>query len=702
MDRIWIRNLLDSAQEIIYFKDLHSRFLRISLGMAERHGLSQEQCYLLTDFDLFTEAHAAATLADEQEIIRTGQPIIDLEECESFTDRQTRWVSTSKFPLRDLDGRIIGTFGISRDITRRVVAEQAMERLAERSAAASAELARVEAQLRAVLNGSSDAIAQYAPDLGYRYINPAGERLRGIQLADIVGRTDREIMPGLPGLDSWEAALRQVLETGSPREHEFPMTVDGREGWFHTTLSPETDVSGAVVGVLTSTRDITQAKLAERALAHQAMHDPVTGLANRYLLMDRLGQAMLRLERTPGRLALVFIDLDHFKAVNDSYGHDVGDEVLVELARRLTSLGRRGDTVARLGGDEFVMLCENVRGDDALQALAGRVVATLAAPFIAGGGLQLPLSASVGIALTTDPSARPADLLRDADTAMYRVKQHGRNGFHIFDARADRESEEQLQLAAELQHAVERGQLVLAYQPLLSLTDQRLLGFEALLRWQHPSRGTLLPGQFLPAAERMGLMGRIGAWVLDAACGRLAAWLVESPAMVGSGALSMAVNVSGSQLRMGGFVEQVQNALHAHGLAPGSLRLEISERELIHDDPRRDATLAALGGIGVQLAVDDFGASVTSLARLPRIPVSVVKLARFADLGQREVVAAVIATAHGLGMSVVGGGIEDAEQLAQLSALACDDGQGFLLGRPLDESAAGQLLRGAGEPTLAQ
>src|SRR5690606_28205365 len=245
-------------------------------------------------------------------------------------------------------------------------------------------------------------------------------------------------------------------------------------------------------------------------------------------------------------------------------------------------------------------------------------------------------------------------------------------------------------------------QFVLAYQPLLSLTDQRLLGFEALLRWQHPTRGTLLPGEFLPVAERMGLMGQIGAWVLDAACGRLAAWSTESPAMAGCGALSMAVNVSGSQLRMGGFVDQVRSALAAHGLLPGALRLEINERELIHDDPRVEATLAALGAMGVQLAVDDFGASVTSLARLPRIPVSVVKLARFADLGQREVVAAVIATAHGLGMSVVGGGIEDAEQLAQLSALACDDGQGFLLGRPLDESAAEQLLRGAGEPALAR
>ncbi len=701
LDQIAIRNLLDAADEVIYFKDLHSRFIRVSLGMCLKHQISQEQIHLLTDFDLFADDHAAAALADEQMIIRTGEPILDLEECESFVDRPTRWVSTSKFPLRDLDGNIIGTFGISRDITRRVVAEQAMERLAERSAAASAELARVEAQLRAVLNGSSDAIAQYAPDLRYRYINPAGVRLRGKSLDEIIGFTDREVGADMPGLDTWESTLRHVLDTGIPREHEFSMSLpDGREGWFHTTVSPETDLAGAVVGVLSSTRDITQAKLAERALAHQAMHDPVTGLANRYLLMDRLGQAMLRLARTPGRVVLIFIDVDHFKAVNDSCGHEVGDEVLIELGRRLSKVGRRDDTVARLGGDEFVMLCENLHCDQSLRALAERVVAALDAPFAVGAGLQVRLSASVGVALTSDPSARPGDLLRDADTAMYRVKQHGRNGFHIFDASADGEGDDHLQLAADLQHAVDRGQFALAYQPLLSLTDQRLLGFEALLRWHHPLRGTLLPGEFLPVAERMGLMGQIGGWVLDAACARLAAWSVDPAAPGGGAPLSMAVNVSGSQLRSGSFIDQVRGALQTHGVVPSSLRLEISERELVHDDPRVEAALGHLGSIGVQLAVDDFGASVTSLARLPRIPVSVVKLARFADLGQREVVAAVIATAHGLGMSVVGGGIEDAEQLAQLSALACDDGQGFLLGRPLDESAAEHLLRGG--PALAQ
>ncbi|WP_202841626.1 sensor domain-containing protein [Luteimonas saliphila] len=695
MDQVWIRNLLDASDEAIYFKDLQSRFIRVSLGMANLHGLTQDRMCGLTDFDLFAEAHAADALADEQQIIRTGVPILNKEECESFADRPTRWVATSKFPLRDLDGTIIGTFGVSHDITRRVLAEQEMVRLAEASALASAGLARVEAQLRSVLNGSADAIAQYAPDLRYRYINPAGERLRGMSLAELVGRTDREIGPDAEAAESWEAALRQVLTTGKPREHEFSMIVPGdKEGWFHTTLSPETDASGAVVGVLTSTRDVTVSKMAERALAHQAMHDPVTGLANRYLLMDRLGQALLRIERTPGRVVLIFVDLDHFKAVNDSYGHEVGDEVLIELARRLTALGRREDTVARLGGDEFVMLCENVRTDGNVREIAGRIVRALAEPFDVSAGLQVRLSASVGVAVTGDATARAPDLLRNADTAMYRVKQQGRNGFHVFDPAVDVATDDQLRLEADLQHALGRGELALVYQPLLSLGDRRLLGFEALLRWQHPTRGTLLPGDFLPLAERMGLMGLIGAWVLDTACSRLATWSAGRAEASGAEPLSMAVNVSGSQLRAVGLVDQVRSALATHDIAPSSLRLEISERELIHGDPRVESALAELGELGVQLAVDDFGASVTSLARLPRVLVSVVKLGRFADLRQRDVVAAVIATAHGLGMSVVAGGIEDAEQLAELSALACDDGQGFLLGRPLEESAVDHLLRG--------
>ncbi|WP_024286116.1 bifunctional diguanylate cyclase/phosphodiesterase [Cellulomonas sp. KRMCY2] len=691
LDEVWLRNLLDDSNEIIYFKDLQSRFILVSRGCAQLHDMTQEELLGLSDFDLFGDVHASAAYADEQRIIATGEPIVNKQEQETWDDRPDSWVASSKFPLRDRDGAIIGTFGISRDLTSRVLLEQEMVRMARASEKANAELSRVESQLRAVLNGSTDAIAQYDERLRYRYINPAGERLRGVPLADLVGRTDRESGMPDPAAEAWETALHRVLDTGEPGELEYSTTTPGgEEGWFHTTLSPEHAAGGAVIGVLTSTRDITANKAAERALAHQAMHDSVTGLANRYLLMDRLGQALVRMERSPGRVVLYFVDIDHFKSVNDTYGHDVGDRLLAELGRRLTDLARREDTVARLGGDEFVLLCERVGTDEHVREIADRVVRTLAEPFV-DNGVRVQLSASVGAATADDPMTSSSDLLRNADSAMYRVKQHGRNHFHVYDPDSEPESDGRLQLEADLQNALANDELRLVYQPLLSLADQRVLGFEALLRWEHPSWGTLQPLEFLAIAERIGLMGSIGAWVLDTACGRLAAWSAERGA--GSGPLSMAVNVSGGQLRADGFVGLVADALATHGIEAEHLRLEISERALMGDDPEVAAVLSALSRLGIQLAVDDFGATVNSLARLPTIPVSVVKLERFTDVTrQRGLVAAVIATAHGLGMSVVGGGIEDADQLAELVALACDDGQGFLLGRPLDDGAVERLL----------
>jgi len=695
-DEVCIRNLLDGSNEVIYFKDLQSTFIRVSLGYGQLHRMTKDKIRGLTDFDLFDRAHAEEAYADEQRIIATGEPMLNHEEREQWHDRPDSWVASSKFPLREVDGTIIGTFGISRDVTQRVLLEQEMVRIAKASEEANAELSRVESQLRAVLNGSTDAIAQYDRELRYRYINPAGERLRGVPLADLVGRTDRESAMADPPAEVWEAALQRVLDTGEPGEFEYStIGPGGEEGWFHTTLSPENGADGAAIGVLTSTRDITANKAAERALAHQAMHDSLTGLPNRYLLMDRLSRALVRMERAPGRVVLYFVDIDHFKSINDTYGHDAGDRVLVELARRLSGVARREDTVARLGGDEFVVLCDRITTDEHVRVVAGRLVRTLAEPF-QDGDARVQLSASVGAAVADDTTVSAAELLRNADAAMYRVKQGGRNHFHVFDPDAEHEIDGRPQLEADLQRAVTNDELRLVYQPLLSLADQRVLGFEALLRWEHPDRGTLRPLEFLAVAERIGLMGPIGAWVLDTACARLAAWSAQRGA--GAEPLSMAVNVSGGQLLADGFAGLVAEALRTHGLDAGHLRLEISERALMGDSPELAAVLNELSGLGVQLAVDDFGATVNSLARLPQIPVSVVKLERFTDVTrQRGLVAAVIATAHGLGMSVVGGGIEDAAQLAELVALACDDGQGYLLGRPLDELVVERLLATGGD-----
>ena len=691
LDELCVSNLLDGSQEVIYFKDLQSRFLRVSLGCAALHRTTPDQMVGLSDFDLFDRSHAEKAFADEQRIIATGEPLLHGAELERWHDRPDSWVSSSKFPLRAPDGTVVGTFGISRDITRLVQAEQETARMAREAHDANAELSRVEAQLRAVLNGSSDAIATYDCELRYRYLNPAGERSRGMSLAELVGRTDRETGMVAESLEVWEPALRRVLESAEPDELEFAVPgPNGEEAWFHTMVSPDRDADGSVVGVLTSTRDITEIKRAERQLAHQALHDSVTGLANRYLLADRLAQALVRMERYPARLALFFVDLDHFKEVNDGYGHDVGDRVLVDVARRLEQVARREDTVARLGGDEFVILCDRLTDEADVEEMAGRVVRALAEP-IAVASTTLRVSGSVGAVVTDDPRSRPADLLRCADSAMYRAKQGGRNRFLVFDPDQDEVVAVGAALENELRRALERDQFRLVYQPLLSLTDQRLLGFEALLRWEHPERGLLGPGEFLAAAEERGLMGPIGAWVLDTACRQLAEW------SAGRGAdqnpLSLAVNVSAGQLRDPDFAGQVRAVLERHGVEPRRLSLEVTERALVQEGADARHSLEALAAVGVGLAVDNFGATYTSLARLPQFPVTVVKLEQLTQVpGQRGIAAAVIAMAHGLGMSVVGEGIETEAQLNELQTLACDDGQGFLLGRPLAEAQVERLL----------
>lgn len=678
----WIRNLLGVPGGIVFFKDLQGRFIRVSPACAALTGRTPDEMVGLTDRDLTDDAHALDLFAEEQHIIATGEPLIDKVEVDRLADRPGTWVETSKFPLRDADGTIVGTFGYSRDVTRWARAERKVARMAKASADEHTRLMLVEAQLRDVLNGSTDAIAKYDSDLRYQYVNPAGEQSRGTTLDQLIGRTDRETGMAESSLEMWEPALRRVLATGEPDDIEFSVrNPHGDDEWFHTTLSPDRDATGAVVGVLTSMRDITEIKRAEHALAHQAMHDSLTGLANRYLLTDRLSQALVRMERAPSRLALFFVDLDHFKDVNDTYGHEVGDAVLVELARRLERAGRREDTVARLGGDEFIVLCDRVPTVDDVELIADRIVHAMAEPFEVGA-LTLRLSASVGGVVTDDPGAGASTLLRNADSAMYRAKEGGRNRFEVFDPQAPIDVVDGAALEAELRLALENEEFRLVYQPRLSLGDQRVLGFEALIRWEHPERGTLSPKDFLAVAEARGLIVPIGAWVLDAACEQLAAWTTERDPAFAS--LTMSVNVSGRQLRERHFVDLVRSTLDRHGLAPGQLCLEVAERALVQDGPDSRSALEALAVLGVQLAVDDFGATYTSLARLPQFPVGVVKLEQLTvSSHERGIVAAVIAMAHGLGMSVVGGGIETVAQLNDLVELACDDGQGFLLGRPL-------------------
>ena len=434
LERICARNLLNTTDEIIYFKDLDSRFIRLSRGWSAIHGREPHELLGQTDFDVFSADHASEAYADEQRIIATATPLINKVECETWPDRADRWVTSSKFPLRADDGAIVGTFGISRGITRLVSAETDALRFAHDLHAAHAALGLVEEQLRTVLNTTSDAIAMYDTALRYQYLNAAAQALHyGMTPQDPIGRTDRELGRDEPFLANWEVELGKVLSGGGACAVEFSVGIEPDVRWFQAHLAPQLSPDGAApTGVVISTREVTDLRRVQSQLAHQAVHDPLTGLANRVLMMDRLTQALLRMDRLPGRLAVLFIDVDYFKRINDRFGHEAGDEVLRVVAARLTDASRRTDTVSRFGGDEFVMLCDKLRAEEDVRVIVDRVIRAMNQP-IPYEGSNLKISTSVGVVVTRDPAAGAENLVRNADAAMYAAKDRGRNNYQFFD-----------------------------------------------------------------------------------------------------------------------------------------------------------------------------------------------------------------------------------------------------------------------------
>jgi len=405
----------------------------------------------------------------------------------------------------------------------------------------------------------------------------------------------------------------------------------------------------------------------------------------------------MRLDREPGMLAVMFLDLDHFKVVNDSLGHGAGDALLVEVAQRVAGAARRIDTVARFGGDEFVILCERLAGVDDAAMIAERVARAVAAP-VTYDGQQLHPTVSIGIAVAHDGDTTPEIMVRDAEAAMYQAKDRGRGhgGYHFFDSRVRERAVARLVVENELREALERGEFTLQFQPLWRLPDREISGFEALIRWQRPE-GVRSPAEFIPIAEDSGLIVDIGHWVLDEALRRLAGWNARNQ----GDPLTMAVNLSARQLSHAGLADDVAAALSRHGIEPELLTLEITETALLEESLSSVEALTRLSVLGVRLALDDFGTGYSSLGHLRRYPVDILKIDRMfvegLDSGDGAIVGAVTAMAHALGMTTVGEGVETAEQLAMLERLGCDEGQGYYLARPLHADAVEQHLQLAPE-----
>jgi diguanylate cyclase (GGDEF)-like protein/PAS domain S-box-containing protein len=549
-----------------------------------------------------------------------------------------------------------------------------------------------EARFRSLVQHSSDVIIVTKADGSMRFVSPSAARVFGYDPSQLTGL---EVSSLLHAEDRGRAAdfFREAAAgpgvTG-PVEWRFRQA-DG--SWLHAELLATNLLHDQTVrGIVLNTRDVSERKRLEQQLTHQAFHDPLTGLANRALFRDRVSHALALAQREGRPITVLFLDLDDFKRVNDSLGHAEGDRLLIAAAERFLSCARAADTVARLGGDEFAILIEHVVGADGRAGLLDRLSAAMAHPFTLSGN-QVQVSASIGVAAATGEETAD-DLLRNADVAMYAAKRRGKGRSETYESRMYADVRARLEMEAALRTAIEHHELTLHYQPIVNLETAALYGVEALVRWDHPQYGLLLPQHFIPLAEETGLIARLGRWVLGEACRQLQAWRLAYP----GSALSVSVNISGRQLHGPGIAEELRDALAATGVDPAAVILEITESVLMQQTESVLERLRELKDLGVRLAIDDFGTGYSSLSYLQRFPIDILKIAKpFVDevghgADRSALARAIIGLGDTLKLHTIAEGIEIAEQRSALIELGCILGQGYYFAAALPPSDVERML----------
>ena len=664
-------SIMNNSTAMISLKDIAGRYEFVNHQFEKIFNIQAKDILGKTDSQFLSQNIADDFRAKELEVIRKLQPV----ECEDHIqhDKTDLYMLSIRFPLIGADNLPYGVCTQSSDITTRVQAESQV-RLAAR-----------------VFDRSSEAIMITDKERRILTVNEAFTAITGYTAEEVVGKNPSILSSGVQDQVFYEAMWDSINSFGLWQGEILNRRKTGEVYPEWLTINAIHDNHGKTCNYVAIFSDITIVKESQQRIEFLATHDPLTELPNRLLFLDRVRQAVTRGDRGTYLFAVLFIDLDDFKVVNDSLGHAAGDNLLKEVGKRMRAMVRTSDTVARFGGDEFALLIENTTVSE-IESTARRLCAALGRAINIGDQIA-HIGASIGIAVFPDDSKDAEILLKHADTAMYEAKAKGKNSYHFFTKKLMEQADKRLRMENGLRHALENNLLLLHFQPQLDLATGQLIGVEALVRWQDEELGLILPAHFIPIAEKSGLIEKLGEWVADAACAQMVTWLNQ-----GYKIPHLSINVSMEQFRRGGVLTMMQRLLDIYRLASTHIMLEITESTLADENQNLMETLQSLKKLGIKISIDDFGTGYSSLARLKSYPIDELKIDRsfvddITEQGQDRVIAqTIIAMSKTLGFTVVAEGVETEAQLETLRHLNCDIVQGFLISKPVTADELIQLF----------